>query len=73
VGRPPPPTLGAGCTAEFEPRNSQTCLLLLLRDPRLAEVLPSAVRRVVREAHVTAYHLLWELVHVFPDAPEAAA
>jgi D-sedoheptulose 7-phosphate isomerase len=26
--------------------------------------------RVVREAHVTAYHVLWELVHVFLDAPE---
>lgn len=26
---------------------------------------------VVKEGHVTAYHLLWELVHVFLDAPEA--
>jgi D-sedoheptulose 7-phosphate isomerase len=25
---------------------------------------------VVKEGHVTAYHLLWELVHVFFDAPE---
>ena len=25
---------------------------------------------VVKEAHVTAYHLLWELVHVFFDSPE---
>ncbi len=24
---------------------------------------------VVKEAHVTAYHLLWELVHVFLDSP----
>lgn len=29
--------------------------------------------RVVREAHVTAYHVLWELVHVFLDAPEVLA
>lgn len=31
---------------------------------------------VIKEAHVTAYHLLWELVHVFfdsPDAPQASA
>jgi D-sedoheptulose 7-phosphate isomerase len=33
-------------------------------------VVPSADPRVVREAHVTAYHVLWELVHVFLDAPE---
>ncbi len=26
---------------------------------------------VVKEAHVTAYHLLWELVHVFAGSPEA--
>lgn len=26
---------------------------------------------VVKEGHVTAYHLLWELVHVFFDSPEA--
>lgn len=25
--------------------------------------------RIVKEAHVTAYHLLWELVHVFFDSP----
>jgi D-sedoheptulose 7-phosphate isomerase len=28
---------------------------------------------VVKEGHVTAYHLLWELVHVFFDSPEASA
>jgi len=28
---------------------------------------------IVKEGHVTAYHLLWELVHVFFDAPESAA
>ncbi len=33
-------------------------------------VVPSADPRVVREAQVTAYHVLWELVHVFLDAPE---
>ena len=26
---------------------------------------------VVKEGHVTAYHLLWELVHVFFDSPES--
>ena len=36
-------------------------------------VVHSADPRVVREAHVTAYHVLWELVHVFLDAPEALA
>ncbi len=35
-----------------------------------AIVVPSTDTRVVREAHVTAYHVLWELVHVFLDAPE---
>ncbi len=29
--------------------------------------------RVVREVQVTAYHVLWELVHVFLDAPEVLA
>ncbi|MGQ0572818.1 MAG: phosphoheptose isomerase [Pseudonocardia sp.] len=33
--------------------------------------VPSADPRVVREGHVTAYHVLWELVHVFLDAPHA--
>jgi D-sedoheptulose 7-phosphate isomerase len=28
---------------------------------------------VVKEGHVTAYHLLWELVHVFFDSPEATS
>ena len=32
-------------------------------------VVPSSDRCVVREAHVTAYHVLWELVHVFLDQP----
>jgi D-sedoheptulose 7-phosphate isomerase len=36
-------------------------------------VVRSDDRRVVREAHVTAYHVLWELVHVFLDAPEVLA
>jgi D-sedoheptulose 7-phosphate isomerase len=35
-----------------------------------AIVVPSDDPRIVREAHVTAYHVLWELVHVFLDAPE---
>jgi D-sedoheptulose 7-phosphate isomerase len=33
-------------------------------------VIRSTDPRVVREGHVTAYHVLWELVHVFLDAPE---
>lgn len=35
--------------------------------------VPSADPRVVREGHVTTYHVLWELVHVFLDAPEVLA
>jgi D-sedoheptulose 7-phosphate isomerase len=30
--------------------------------------VPSDDARVVREAHVTTYHVLWELVHVFLEA-----
>lgn len=33
--------------------------------------VPSADPRVVKEAQVTTYHVLWELVHVFFDHPEA--
>jgi D-sedoheptulose 7-phosphate isomerase len=29
--------------------------------------------RIVREGQVTTYHVLWELVHVFLDAPEVLA
>jgi D-sedoheptulose 7-phosphate isomerase len=32
--------------------------------------VPSTDPRVVKEVHVTAYHLLWELVHVFLERPE---
>lgn len=35
-------------------------------------VVPSDEPLVVKEAHVTAYHLLWELVHVFLDSPEVS-
>jgi D-sedoheptulose 7-phosphate isomerase len=28
---------------------------------------------IVKEGHVTAYHVLWELVHVFFDSPEPSA
>jgi D-sedoheptulose 7-phosphate isomerase len=35
--------------------------------------VPSPDPRVVREGHVTTYHVLWELVHVFLDAPEVLA
>jgi D-sedoheptulose 7-phosphate isomerase len=30
--------------------------------------IPSDDARIVREAHVTTYHVLWELVHVFLEA-----
>ncbi|MDN3355734.1 SIS domain-containing protein [Actinomadura sp. DC4] len=32
-------------------------------------IVPSADPRVVKEVHVTAYHVLWELVHVFLEQP----
>jgi D-sedoheptulose 7-phosphate isomerase len=32
-------------------------------------VVPSDDPRVVKEVHVTAYHILWELVHVFFEQP----
>jgi D-sedoheptulose 7-phosphate isomerase len=41
---------------------AEHCLLVGSKDPL-----------VVKEGHVTAYHLLWELVHVFFDSPEASA
>jgi D-sedoheptulose 7-phosphate isomerase len=34
-------------------------------------VVPSDDVRVVKEGHVTAYHVLWELVHVFFDQTES--
>ncbi|MGB8652444.1 MAG: SIS domain-containing protein [Mycobacteriales bacterium] len=34
-------------------------------------VVPSDDPGVVKEGHVSAYHLLWELVHVFLDPPAA--
>lgn len=37
-----------------------------------AFVARSADPRVVKEAHVTTYHLLWELVHVFVEQPGLA-
>lgn len=37
-----------------------------------ALVVPSDDPLVVKEGHVTAYHLLWELVHVFFDSPDLA-
>ena len=33
--------------------------------------VPSDDPRVVKEVHVTAYHVLWELVHVFLERPDA--
>ena len=36
-------------------------------------VVHSDDRGVVKEGHVTAYHLLWELVHVFYGSPPAEA
>lgn len=32
--------------------------------------VPSTDPRVVKEVHVTAYHLLWELVHAFLEQPD---
>jgi D-sedoheptulose 7-phosphate isomerase len=34
-----------------------------------AVVIGSADPRIVKEMHVTAYHILWELVHVFFEQP----
>jgi D-sedoheptulose 7-phosphate isomerase len=31
---------------------------------------PSTDPRIVKEVHVTAYHLLWDLVHVFLEQPD---
>jgi D-sedoheptulose 7-phosphate isomerase len=36
-------------------------------------LVPSGNPHIVKEGHVTAYHLLWELVHVFFDSPNAAS
>jgi D-sedoheptulose 7-phosphate isomerase len=33
-------------------------------------VARSADPRVIKEVHVTAYHVLWELVHVFFQHPD---
>jgi D-sedoheptulose 7-phosphate isomerase len=41
--------------------------------PAHAVVVPSTDALVVREGHVTAYHLLWELTHVFLDVVEGGA
>ena len=38
------------------------CLVVRADDPH-----------IVKEGHVTAYHLLWELVHVFFDSPEESS
>jgi D-sedoheptulose 7-phosphate isomerase len=35
-------------------------------------VTPSSDSRIVKESHVTTYHVLWELVHVFFDTPRGA-
>ncbi|MBW3619940.1 MAG: SIS domain-containing protein [Actinobacteria bacterium] len=36
-------------------------------------VVPSDDPQIVKEVHVTAYHVLWELVHVFLDRPDGVA
>ncbi len=36
-------------------------------------VARSADPRIVKEVHVTMYHLLWELVHVFFEQPGVLA
>ncbi len=41
-------------------------------DPGVAEyrlVVPTADPRVAKEVHVTAYHILWELVHIYLEQP----
>jgi D-sedoheptulose 7-phosphate isomerase len=38
-----------------------------------AVVVPSGDPRVVKEVHVTTYHVLWELVHVFLEQPGVLA
>ncbi|MEO6712477.1 MAG: SIS domain-containing protein, partial [Mycobacteriales bacterium] len=43
-------------------READHCLVIRSDDPL-----------VVKEGHVTAYHLLWELVHVFFDSPTSTA
>jgi D-sedoheptulose 7-phosphate isomerase len=45
--------------------------VLANREAEHVLVVPSDDPLVVKEGHVTAYHLLWELVHVFFDSPEA--
>ncbi len=47
---------------------------LVALEPAAAHVLlaRSADPRVIKEIHVTTYHLLWELVHVFFEQPSAA-
>lgn len=44
----------------------------LARSPAVGHVLVAASDdpRVVRETHVTVYHVLWELVHVLLERPE---
>jgi D-sedoheptulose 7-phosphate isomerase len=65
----------AAALAEAAARGLLTVLLTggVGQPPRgLDHVLPvpSADARIVREGHVTTYHVLWELVHVFLDSPE---
>jgi D-sedoheptulose 7-phosphate isomerase len=36
-------------------------------------LVPSADPRVIKEVHVTTYHVLWELVHVFLEQPGVLA
>jgi D-sedoheptulose 7-phosphate isomerase len=47
----------------------------IARIPRLDHVLVarSDDPRVVKEIHVTTYHVLWELVHVFFEQPGVLA
>jgi D-sedoheptulose 7-phosphate isomerase len=47
----------------------------LARSPAVDHVLTAHVDdpRVVKEVHVTLYHLLWELVHVYLEQPGDAA
>ncbi len=49
---------GGGILADGQ---ADHCLVVRSEDPH-----------IVKEGHVTAYHLLWELVHVFFDSPDLA-
>jgi D-sedoheptulose 7-phosphate isomerase len=74
------PSVGAGLTAAHE-RGMLTVALVggdggaIAASPAVDHLLVarSADPRVVKETHVTMYHVLWELVHVFFEQPGVLA